>query len=83
MKNIKCNFDQGSSSDSAASGSDDPEDEALTHVVVFKCIGSNRDKRSQVVWKEVSAKLEHGEVVQVKIKPEPQNPFDASICLLY
>ena len=65
------------SSDGAASGSDDPEDEALTHVVVFKCIGSNRDKRSQVVLKEVSAKLERGEVVQVKMKPEPQNPFDA------
>ncbi len=59
--------------------------EELHHTVVFKCIGSNKDSRSQVIIQQVSMKRNLGEVVQVKLKPEPLNPYDARaigfICL--
>ena len=40
--------------------SDSEVDENLTHAVVFKCIGSNKDSQSQEVLKSVSQKIEMG-----------------------
>lgn len=52
------------------------EDENITHTIVFKCIGSNKDLKSQDILRAVSQKLEAGIVVRVKVEPEPMNPKD-------
>lgn len=54
--------------DSASENSD------ITHSIVFKCIGSNRDPKSQDILSQVSQKLESGDAIPVKLDPEPLNP---------
>ena len=56
-------------------------EEHLMHTVVFKCIGSNRETYYQEILQAVM-KLELGEVVQVKLKPEPYNPLALSVMLM-
>ena len=45
--------------------------------MVFKCIGSNKDTNSQEVLRQVAQKRENGDVVEVKLRPEPTNPVDS------
>lgn len=53
------------------------EEEDIKHCVVFKCIGSTRDPKYQEILKSVAQKRNSGETVDVKLKCEPNNPFDA------
>lgn len=48
-----------------------------THAVVFKCIGSNKNKKSQAALCSASKKIENGDTVNVVLDPEPTNPEDA------
>ena len=53
----------------------------ITHVIVFKCIGAARDKKQQEALEKAFCARENGEIVQVKIEPEPTNPYDSkAIC---
>jgi hypothetical protein len=63
--------DDETSSNSKSTTSDSEVDEKLTHGVVFKCIGCNKDTRAQEVLRAVSQKLETGVGVKVKLQPEP------------
>ena len=58
----------------------------ITHVVTFKCIGASRDKEHQKVLQMAYNARQRGEVVSVKIEPEPSNPYDskaiAFICMV-
>ena len=55
-----------------------PADELQHHVVKFKCIGANKDQTALEVLKML-AQLSNGELrkIDVKLVPEPKNPFDA------
>ena len=55
----------------------DPIDELQHHVVKFKCIGANKDQSAQRILQ--TAQLSNDELgkVDVKLVPEPENPFDA------
>ena len=44
--------------------------------VAFKCIGVTRDSLYQTVLQQVKYRMKDGETVQVKLKPEPDNPYD-------
>lgn len=47
------------------------------HTVTFKCIGSSRDMEYQESLSLASKKMKAGEVVPVKLCPEPTNAYDA------
>ena len=49
----------------------------VTHIVTFKCIGAVRDERKQRALQLAFEARKKGEVVGVKIEPEPRNPYDA------
>ena len=72
---IACGDDDMMSLNSKSSDSE--VDENVSHAIVFKCIGSQKDLRSQEVLRTVSQKLEMGETVKVKLEPEPENHWDA------
>ena len=62
----------------SSASEDEPEiDRSITHAVVFKCIGSNKDTNSQEVLRQVAQKRENGDVVEVKLRPQPTNPVDS------
>ena len=53
----------------------------ITHIVIFKCIGAVRDGNQQRALEEAYIAREKGETVDVKIEPEPMNPYDSkAIC---
>ena len=52
-------------------------DRSIIHAVVFKCIGSNKDSNSQEVLCQVAQRRENGDVVKVKLRPQPTNPVDS------
>ena len=69
-------------SDSTPNSEADDEDDELTddvhtHTVVFKCIGAAKERRQQDVLSEASYKIGRGEVVEVRLRPEPNNPKDS------
>ena len=54
---------------------------AMTHTLVFKCIGAVRDERQQNILEAAYQARQAGETVPVKIEPEPTNPYDSkAIC---
>ena len=58
----------------------------ITHKVIFKCIGSNREESYQLaLWKSKQL-LKSGQHVPVELRPEPTNPKDsqaiAFVCLI-
>ena len=60
---------------------DDPDDDsipAITHAVVFKCIGCNKEKRYQELLALAKKKSARDDVnIPVKLQPEPNNPIDS------
>ena len=50
---------------------------AVIHAIVFKCIGAVRDEQQQKVLEEAYTARQTGEVVPVKLEPEPENPYDS------
>ena len=52
-------------------------DHETVHSITFKCIGSAKEHRYQEVLAEAALKKRNGENVEVRIHPEPQNPYDA------
>ena len=71
--------------DVALSGSDDSSNEeeeddipAITHSVVFKCIGCTKELRYQELLALASQKINKGETVPVKLEREPNNPYDSN-----
>lgn len=52
------------------------DDENITHLVTFKCIGTTKEPRYQEVLAESVLKKRNGEEVQFRIQPEPRNVFD-------
>ena len=60
--------------------SDDNSSNALaaqTHVVTFKCVGSNHDAARQNILSEVGQALRQGCVVTARAEPEPSNQYDS------
>lgn len=49
----------------------------ITHIVTFKCIGAVRDEKQQRALQLAFEARRKGEVVDVKIEPEPKNPYDS------
>lgn len=50
---------------------------AITHTVVFKCIGASRDPACQQVLAMASQQLKQGKNVEVQLQMEPTNAFDS------
>ena len=61
------------------SSDDTPELERskIKHSVVFKCVGVTKEKYIEKVLIFASQKLDNGEHVPVRIRPEPDNAVDA------
>ncbi len=73
---------QKAQNESESTPSSDDEDEELaddfhTRTVVFKCIGAAKERRPQAVLSEASYKFRRGEAVEVRLLPEPSNPWDS------
>ena len=49
----------------------------LTHTVTFKCIGPVHDTNAQALFSRVSQILHGGGGVDVRVSPEPDNPYDS------
>lgn len=70
------------SEESSADLKSDNEDDAssipaITHTVVFKCIGNTKEIRYQEVLALANKKRKEGMDVLVKLEREPSNPVDA------
>ena len=55
---------------------DDDSVPAITHTVLFKCIGADKEKIYQDVLYMVAKKHGEGINVPVKLQPEPNNKYD-------
>ena len=79
----KIDSDSGSNIDSSE---DEDGDSAITHRVVFKCIGCTKEHHYQVILAEVARRMRQCEEVPVKVVKEPNNPVDpraiAFVCKL-
>lgn len=63
--------------DDVSSGTEEDNDiPEITHGVVFKCIGAHKEMDYQETLALVSRNLNSGKTVSVKLKPEPDNPYD-------
>ena len=71
---------------STSSQSDDDSVPAITHTVIYKCIGAHKEKHYQEILAIAGRKHENGIKVPVKLQPEPQNKYDntaiAFVCTL-
>ena len=65
------------SDDDESDNTDEPVVPPITHSVVFKCIGANKEKRYQELLALASKKLKDGQTVPVQLKKEPTNCFDS------
>ena len=70
------NTDESDGPDSDDEG-EELADDLHTHTVVFKCIRAAKQHRQQDVLSEASHKIGRGEVVEVRLRPEPSNPKDS------
>ena len=72
-------LEEPSSEPAVSSTEDTPELETskIKHSVVFKCVGVKKEKYIEKVLISASRKLDNGEHVPVRIRPEPDNPVDA------
>ena len=75
------------SPNSSRSSDNEPlQNPACLHTITFKCIGSVKNLAYQSALAQVSKYLSKGEIVPVKLLPEPLNPVDtqavAFICEL-
>ena len=69
--------------DNEGDGGDEEEDSgtmddgipAITHCVIFKCIGCTKEHRYQEVLIDAGEKHRKGESVPVKLEREPDNPY--------
>ena len=59
------------------SSSKDDAIPAITHTVIFKCIGVTKEKRYQDTLKYARKKLDDGIKLPVKFQPEPDNKHDS------
>ena len=59
------------------SSDSDDDISAITHSVVFKCIGCLKEYRYQEILAIVAKKIRQGETVPVKLQKEPDNPVDS------
>lgn len=50
----------------------------ITHTVVFKCIGANRDENHQSALRMAARAIKNGSNVPVKLEREPDNPKDSN-----
>ena len=71
-------------SDNGSSGSFDVEDEneedvqeAITHTLTFKVIGTKKEKVYQDILEKCRDALQSGKDVAVRVTPEPENLFDS------
>ena len=62
--------------DSSTSSELDDSVPAITHSVIFKCIGAHKEIHYQEILAAANRKLEKGTKVPVKLDPEPQNKYD-------
>ena len=49
----------------------------VTHIVTFKCIGAVSDKKQQKALEHAFVVRARGEIVRVKIEPEPTDSYDS------
>ena len=64
-------------SESNVSSTDgEPEGGRTESTLPFKCIGVTRDASYQVLLRELKDRLDKGENLDIKLVPEPHNPYD-------
>lgn len=68
-------IDPSATSDSSDSDADVIP--AITHSVVFKCIGAQKEIHYQEILALVAKKIKQGETVPVRVQKEPSNPVDS------
>ena len=51
---------------------------AITHSVVFKCIGATKEMRYQELLALANRRVRNSEIVPVKLQKEPGNPVDSN-----
>ena len=64
-------------SDDSSSSSDDDSVPAITHTVIFKCIGVTKEKKYQDTLKYAKQQLDNGIRLPLKLQPEPDNKYDS------
>ena len=68
-------------SDTEETGNEEEENDdipAITHSVVFKCIGCTKELHYQELLALANQKMNKGEGVPVKLQREPSNPYDCN-----
>ena len=51
---------------------------AITHSVVFKCIGATKELRYQELLALANRQMRNGQIVPVRLQKEPGNPVDSN-----
>ena len=64
-------------SDDSSSCSDDDSIPAITHSVIFKCMGVTKEKRYQDIPKYAKQQLDNGIRLPLKLQLEPDNKYDS------
>ena len=69
------------SNDTSPSMSSDPgnnqrDGSVVTHTVIFKCMGTMKERKYQELLAVVSLKICKGETVPLRLRPEPNKPKD-------
>ena len=72
-----------SDSESSDDGSTEFSLPSQTHTVTFKCIGSTHDTGAQDCLSKASKILRNNGTVEMKMAPEPNNPYDARAVAFY
>ena len=86
LKQDNCDSDDSSlmssgSTNSVASSPSETEviDSSLApHTLTFKCMGTVKDPNYQETLSKATALLKDGKETPVRLRPEPENPFDAN-----
>ena len=64
--------------DASSDGQEDDSVPEITHSVIFKCIGVHKEIEYQDTLALASRNRNDGKTVSVKLKPEPDNPYDTN-----
>ena len=59
----------------------DPIKSVTNHTVIFKVMGTVKEKRYEQVLEKVASLLDEGKSIPVRVRPEPDNPYDSKALL--
>ena len=63
---------------SGGPGDNQRDGPVTTHSVIFKCMGTVKERKYQEILAAVSLKMRNGETVPLRLQPEPNNPKDSN-----